>query len=63
MRAAVGYVPYFGIESVPAFGNGQAGAQGVTLPYLAISGTADPIAPPNSCARRSTGWRARAATC
>ncbi|HEY1328998.1 MAG TPA: hypothetical protein VGI14_18825 [Casimicrobiaceae bacterium] len=45
VRAAVGYVPYFGVESVPAFGSGQAGAQGLTLPYLAISGTADPIAP------------------
>jgi hypothetical protein len=45
-RAAVGYVPYFGIEGVPAFGNDQQGAQGVSLPYLALSGTADPIAPP-----------------
>jgi len=45
VRAGVGYVPYFGIETVPAFGTGQAGAQGVTLPFLAISGTADPIAP------------------
>ncbi len=47
VRAAVGYVPYFGIESVPAFGSGQAGAQGVSLPYLALSGTLDPIAPPD----------------
>ena len=45
VRAAVGYVPYFGIDSVPAFGKDQAGADGVTLPYLALSGTADPIAP------------------
>ena len=45
VRAAVGYVPYFGLESTPAFGNGQVGAQGVTLPYLALSGTQDPIAP------------------
>jgi len=47
VRAAVGYVPYFGIGSVPAFGNGQAGAQGVSLPFLALSGTLDPIAPPD----------------
>ena len=44
VRAAVGYVPYFGVENVPAFGDGQGGAQGVALPYLALSGTADPIA-------------------
>ena len=47
IRAAVGYVPYFGLESVPAFGEGQAGAQGTALPYLAISGALDPIAPPD----------------
>jgi len=46
VRAAVGYVPYFGIDNLPAFGKDQAGAQGVTLPYLALSGTNDPIAPP-----------------
>jgi len=46
VKAAVGYVPYFGVESVPAFGDDQRGAQGVTLPYLALSGTADPIASP-----------------
>lgn len=46
VRAAVGYIPYFGIESVPSFGHGQAGAQGVSLPYLALSGAQDPIAPP-----------------
>jgi len=45
VRAAVGYVPYFGIDSVPAFGKGQAGAQGVSLPVLALSGTQDSIAP------------------
>ena len=47
VRAAVGYVPYFGIESVPAFGTDQLGAQGVALPFLALSGTADPIASPD----------------
>ena len=45
VRAAVGYVPYFGIDAVPAFGPEQAGAQGVSLPFLALSGSADPIAP------------------
>jgi dienelactone hydrolase len=47
VRAAVGYVPYFGIETIPAFGDDQSGAQGVGLPYLALSGTSDPIAPAN----------------
>jgi dienelactone hydrolase len=45
VRAAVGYIPYFGLDDVPAFGSGQAGAQGLGLPYFALSGTADPIAP------------------
>jgi predicted dienelactone hydrolase len=45
VRGGVGYVPYFGVENVPAFGVDQAGAQGVALPFLALSGTADPIAP------------------
>jgi hypothetical protein len=45
VRAAVGYVPYFGVQTVPAFGTGQAGASGVLLPFLALSGTSDPIAP------------------
>ena len=47
VKAAVGYLPYFGVDSVPAFGGEQAGAQGVTLPFLALSGSADPIAPVN----------------
>jgi predicted dienelactone hydrolase len=46
VRAAVGYVPYFGLDNLPAFGHDQAGAQGVALPFLALSGTNDPIAPP-----------------
>jgi predicted dienelactone hydrolase len=45
VRAAVGYVPYFGLEILPAFGTDQVGAQGLTLPFLALSGTTDPIAP------------------
>jgi hypothetical protein len=45
LKAAVGYVPYFGVEPYPAFGGNLAGLDGVTLPYLAISGTADTTAP------------------
>ncbi len=45
LKAAVGYVPYFGQPFFPAFGRDQNGLDQVTLPYLALSGTADPIAP------------------
>ncbi len=45
LRAAVGYVPYFGQPLFPAFGRDQHGLDGVALPYLAISGTADTTAP------------------
>lgn len=45
LKAAVGYVPYFGQPMFPAFGRDQHGLDGVTLPYLAISGTADTTAP------------------
>jgi predicted dienelactone hydrolase len=45
LKAAVGYIPYFGQPFFPAFGRGQNGLDNVTLPYLALSGTADPIAP------------------
>ena len=45
LKAAVGYVPYFGIDVYPAFGRDLKGLDGVTLPYLAISGTADTTAP------------------
>ena len=45
LKAAVGYVPYFGQPFLPAFGRDQHGLDGVTLPYLAISGTADTTAP------------------
>lgn len=45
LKAAVGYVPYFGLPLLPAFGRDQNGLDGVTLPYLAISGTADTTAP------------------
>jgi hypothetical protein len=45
LKAAVGYVPYFGIDVYPAFGRDQQGLDGITLPYLAIGGTADATAP------------------
>jgi predicted dienelactone hydrolase len=45
LKAAVGYVPYFGQPSLPAFGRDQRGLESVTLPFLAIAGTADTTAP------------------
>jgi len=45
LKAAAGYVPYFGQTVFPAFGRDQNGLQGVTLPFVAISGTADTTAP------------------
>ena len=45
LKAAVGYIPYFGQPVLPAFGRDQRGLDGITLPYLAISGTADTTAP------------------
>jgi predicted dienelactone hydrolase len=45
IKAAVGYVPYFGQPMLPAFGREQRGLDSVKLPYLAISGTADTTAP------------------
>jgi dienelactone hydrolase len=45
VRAGVGYVPYFGLDNLPAFGRNQDGARGLTMPFLALSGTDDPIAP------------------
>jgi hypothetical protein len=45
LKAAVGYVPYFGQLVFPAFGRDAHGLDGVTLPYLAIGGTADVVAP------------------
>ncbi len=45
LKAAVGYVPYFGQELFPAFGRDQQGLSGVTLPFLALSGTKDTTAP------------------
>ena len=51
LKAAVGYVPYFGQALFPAFGRDQHGLDDVTLPYLAISGTADATAPIASTAQ------------
>ena len=45
IRAAVGYVPYSGHSFLPAFCDGQSGADTVNRPYLAIAGTADTTAP------------------
>ena len=45
IKAAVGYVPYFGQPFLPAFGRDQHGLDGITLPFLGIGGTADTTAP------------------
>jgi len=45
IKAAVGYVPYFGQPLLPTFGRDQIGLDSVTLPYMAIAGTADTTAP------------------
>ncbi len=45
IKAAVGYVPYFGQPFLPAFGRDEHGLDGVNLPFLGISGTADTTAP------------------
>lgn len=45
IKAAVGYVPYAGQHFLPAFGNDNATASAVSVPFLAISGTADTTAP------------------
>ena len=45
IKAAVGYVPYFGQPFLPAFGRDQHGVDGIDLPFLGISGTADTTAP------------------
>jgi hypothetical protein len=45
LKAAVGYVPYFGHIGFSAFGRSNKGLDEVTLPYLAIAGTLDTTAP------------------
>ena len=61
IKAAVGYVPYFGQPILlPAFGRDQHGLDGIDLPFLGISGTADttaPISEVKSGMSRLTGTR------
>jgi hypothetical protein len=45
IKAAVGYVPYFGQIVLPAFGREEEGLHDVTMPYLAIAGASDVTAP------------------
>jgi predicted dienelactone hydrolase len=45
IKAAVGYVPYFGQPILPAFGRNQHGLDDVSMPFLGIGGTADTTAP------------------
>ena len=45
IKAAVGYVPYFGQPILPAFGRDQHGLDGINLPFLGMGGTADTTAP------------------
>lgn len=45
LRAAVGYVPYFGVPLLPTFGRDQEGLDAMAMPYLGIAGTADRTAP------------------
>lgn len=47
IKAAVGYVPFAGESFLPAFGADNNTAGNVDTPYLAISGTADNVAPMN----------------
>ncbi len=58
--AAAGYIPYFGQNFLPAFGDEQEGLQGMTMPFLAIAGTEDktaPIGPIQDGMNRMTGSR------
>jgi hypothetical protein len=45
IKAVVSYVPFAGENFLPAFGDENATASNVNTPYLAISGTADTVAP------------------
>ena len=45
LKAAVGYVPYFGQIGFSAFGHFEEGLDGVTMSFLGIAGTADTTAP------------------
>ncbi|MEO7744586.1 MAG: hypothetical protein ABIR98_16750 [Usitatibacter sp.] len=45
IKAAFGYVPYSGQSFLPAFCDNQRGAEEVTRPYFAMTGSADTTAP------------------
>ena len=49
IKASVGYIPYFGAifgsVEIPTFGKDQQGARQARVPYFAISGADDPLAP------------------
>ncbi len=45
IKAIFGYVPYFGQPIYPAFGRNQNGLDGITVPFMGMSGTADTTAP------------------
>jgi hypothetical protein len=45
IKVAVGFVPYAGQTFLPAFCDDQSGADEVTRPFLALSGTGDTTAP------------------
>jgi predicted dienelactone hydrolase len=45
LKMGVSYIPYFGQPIFPAFGRDQRGLEGIALPFMGISGTADTTAP------------------
>ncbi|HEY8623856.1 MAG TPA: hypothetical protein VIM74_08300, partial [Casimicrobiaceae bacterium] len=45
LKAIVGYVPYFGLPFLPAFGRDQKGLDNLTTPFLGIAGFSDTTAP------------------
>jgi predicted dienelactone hydrolase len=45
LKAIVGYVPYFGLAFLPAFGRDQKGLDDLTTPFLGIGGFSDTTAP------------------
>jgi predicted dienelactone hydrolase len=45
IKAAFAYVPYSGQSWLPAFCDGQRGAEGVTRPFMAMTGSFDTTAP------------------
>ncbi len=60
IKAISGYVPYSGQSFLPAFGDDQNGVDGLAIPYLGISGTADftaPIALTEQAVNRLSGSR------